>query len=346
MLRTMGETHRIFGGFQRWLIGQVRGAAGDDGNADTIKLAGLIQRVEGEWRATVQRWVDMFTVAREQAAGIPFGALVVKHNHYRSRLQEAMSAQDVGTIVTLWQQRRERALAATRDRIYGDGLNLSQRIWRLENEGLTLVRSTLATAMDGRTNAADLARQLEPLLGADQDMPRWTRERLYNMTARERTTDSEGLLKGSENRTRGISYNALRLARNELQHANHAVTTEIAKHSPWVTGRKVTLSSSHPEPDICDELAAGGPYPVEDEVLPAHPSCFCFYTEVLMKPADFAKQVSGWLNGDNNFLDDYQDWLGVQDVTEPLPMPMSLADSLELWLSTNQGAHAAALRVN
>ena len=41
-----------------------------------------------------------------------------------------------------------------------------------------------------------------------------------------RRSSSGGLLTGTENRGRGIAYNALRLARTELQFANHTVTTK------------------------------------------------------------------------------------------------------------------------
>lgn len=75
-------------------------------------------------------------------------------------------------------------------------------------------------------------------------------------------------------------------------------------------------------------------------------NCMCYYENVVMGSSQFAQQVKGWLKGENGFLDDYRDWLGTQRPTEPFPWTMSLADSLELWLSQSQGAQAAALRLN
>lgn len=47
---------------------------------------------------------------------------------------------------------------------------------------------------------------------------------------------------------------------------------------------------------------------------------------------EFRRQVRGWLNGENHFLDEYQTWLGGLDPVQLLPWTLSLADSLERWL--------------
>jgi hypothetical protein len=345
-LLVMGQTHRLFGEFEDWLIGQVNRHIDSDGFVDGAVLISGFSTIDDRYRRAVQQWVKMFEQARVQAASIPFGALVVKHNAYMGSLTEALTAENINTVTQLWQRRRQRALQAAQERVYGDGLRLSQRIWRLENGGLQNIRSTLATAMAERTNAKDLANRLEALLGADQDMPRWTDDRLYSMTPAQRAASREGLLTGTETRAQGIAYNALRLARTELQYANHAVTTEIAKHAPWVTGRFVRLSPGHPKIDVCDTLAAGGPYPKDSDLLPAHVQCMCYYEEQVMSKGVFKSQVSDWMAGESDFLDDYRDWLGVQQVTEPLPTDMSVAESLNLWLSVGRGAQAAALNLN
>lgn len=349
-LRIFGETHRIFAGFQSYLTSLVLSEADSDGNVDGARLMGATGQIESRWRQTMQQWLRLFGAAREQAASLPFGALHAKHNHYmgtvQRRLQESLTVQELDAVLSLWSQRRQAALRATELRIHGDGLNLSNRIWRLENGGLNQIRSTLATAMAQRTSAAELARRLEHLLGADQDMPRWAMGRLYGMDARERLRSRAGLLRGTEHRATGLAYNALRLARTELQYANHAVTTQIAQASPWVTGRKVALSASHPKPDICDEYAAGGPYPVTDEILPLHANCMCWYKEVLMSVSDFTNQIRGWLDGQNDFLDNYQGWLGIDRPTELWPAQMSLVDLLEAWLFLGADSHARLLRLN
>ena len=347
-LRVMGETHRLLGDYAAWLGDWVRGQAGHDGDVGAGLSAGLGE-ADRRYRAMMASWRELFEAARWQAVTLPLGAWLVKHNHFMAEVQqpvqEELSAGDLGLLLRLWQERRQRALLVANQRTYGDSLQLSDRVWRLENGGLSQIRGTLATAMTERTNAYDLARKLEGVLGADQDLPRWTRGRLYGMTAAQRAVGEGGLLRGSENRSRGVAYNALRLARTELQYASHAITTEVAKHSPWVLGRYVRLSPAHPEIDICDEYASGGPYPVSDEILPLHPNCLCYYEEELASGDEFSRQVRGWLAGDNAYLDDYATWLGVRQPAELVLWGLSEADSLELWLGQSSDAHAALLRL-
>lgn len=347
-LRVMGEGQQVFNDFGVWLINLVKGEVGEDGVVNGLALMQLMPEVERKWNATISEWVALFEKGREQAATLPFGVLAVQHNAHMPQvaaMQEALTRAQLDAAIALWVQRRQRALEATRTRILGDGLNLSQRVWRWQQGGLATIRNTLMTAMDGRTSAVDLARLLEGELGINQDLPRWTLSRLYRMTPRERAANRRGLLRDPQDRQRGISYNALRLARTELQFANHAMSTEIARHAPWITGRKVRLSPGHPRIDICDSYAAGGPYEKDLEILPLHPNCMCYYEDVLMPANEFTRSVRDWLDGQNTFLDDYQGWLGIQPVTEPLTAALSLVEVLEFWLSISSDGHGAALGV-
>lgn len=259
--------------------------------------------------------------------------------------EDELTAEDMLPVLRLWQMRREQALRAVAGAIEGDGLNLSQRIWRLGNGGLDRIRATLASAYDGRTNALSLARQIEAELGANADLPRWTTTRLYKMTPSERMADKRGLITDPANRARGVSYNAVRLARTEIQRVNHAVSTEIAKHNPALTGRKVMLSPGHPKIDICDDWASGGPYPKSDEILPLHPNCMCYYLDVLMERGEFDKHVREWLRGEGNFLDDYASWLGMRNPVQTLPYEVPIVEVLDFWLSTSHAAEAVKLLV-
>lgn len=369
-LRVAGDTHRILGGFQDWLVGEVTRRAGDDGAVGVTELAGLSNQAESRWRQTMNEWKALFQAALVQAGSLPFGALVVRHNHfmglvggvgesgggrhrsygsYRTdgvgELVEDFSPAEVGSIVGLWQERRARALQAASERTMPDRLTLSQRVWRLENGGLQQIQGALAGAYAARTNAYQLARTLEGQLGVNQSLPRWTAQRLYGLTPSERATDDRGLLRGTENLGRGVAYNALRLARTEIQYANVYNHIEIARHSPWVTGKKVRLSPQHPVSDVCDGLAEGGPYAVQDVVIPAHPNCLCYEEYVVMEDRQFAQQTRAWLEGQNTFLDDYQGWLGSIQPTELMPWNLTIADSLELWLGMSGDGHAAVLRL-
>lgn len=343
-LRFTAETHRLYRALYKSIVTVIKAAADDDGVVDGVKLSASSGAVEGRWTATHRRWVSMFEAARRQAADIPFGALVVYHNAMFGPVTEVTEAltDAEAAIIRMWEARRQRALDTAAGRIYSDGFNLSQRVWRLEQDGLQDIRRTLATALTERTNASRLARTLEPLLGANQNCPRWTNDRLYHMTPRERLTDKTGLLRGDECNSTGMAYNALRMARNEIQIAHHLVNDELFRVSPWVTGEKIRTSPGHAEVDICDEYASGGPYQPGEVTLPLHIQCLCRKEAVTMPAADFRNQVRGWMRGENTFLDGYADWLGQ---TPTVNLSFSLAQTFEDWLESNPDAHAAGLGV-
>jgi hypothetical protein len=355
-VRVTGEIQRLVGELQQWLIDAATRAIGADGVADTGELLGVANELNERWAAMMRKFALLLDKARREAAGIPFGVLLRMHNGFLAPMQEGrgsaplpargelaertIGAQELGSLIQLWERRRARALAAGQSRIYGDGFNLSQRVWRLERDGLSQIRAVLTQAMMERTNAADLARSLEGLLGAGMGCPRWTMTRLYRMTPSERMADTRGLLRGDECHGQGLAYNALRMARNEIQIAHQQMITELYSHFPWVTGVYVRLSPGHPETDICDEYANGGPYQVGEVQLPAHVQCMCRYEAATMPRDRFLDQARGWVRGENDFLDDYQAWGGTTDL---LPWTMGLADTLALWLEIAPDAHAEAL---
>ena len=359
-LYVAGQVHALIYPFQSWLAKEVNSAADADGIADASKLAGVLQAADPRWRAVMRDYVALLTRARQQAGSIAFGPYRLRHNRYITapveRLQEAFvpTMDDWAKLAEMWLRRRNYALQVAQQRIYSDGLNLSQRIWRLEQGSMQAIRNTIATGMAQRTSAIELAQQLEGQLNAGQDWPRWTRARLSKMDARERAQDAKGLLRSASDvppgGSAGISYNALRLARNEIQVANHAVTSDIARNFPGIVGRKVVLSPAHPQSDICDEYAAGGPYEKGANFLPLHPQCLCRWEEVLMPPSDFAKQAGAWTRGESDFLDGYASWLGQRSFS-PIPEPLSIAaaqelfEAMQMWLDGNTDAMATVLKV-
>ncbi|GIV73549.1 hypothetical protein [Caldilinea sp.] len=350
-LRFTAETHRLYRELYRRLGELVTRAADGDGVVDGPGLMSAMSTVEGLWQEGHRRWVSLFERARQEAASIPFGTLLVLHNHYTrpfGQPQEALDAGQVEAVARAWQERHRRVLAAAAERIYSDGFNLSGRIWRLEMDGLDRIRRTLATAMAGHpTSAAELAQLLEALLGVGQDCPRWAYRRLYGMTPGERALSKEGLLTGDCG-SRGLAYNALRMARNELQIAHHRMTDELLRAVPWVQGERVRLSPQHPEPDICDDVANGGPYEPGEIVLPLHVQCMCWKEAVVMGADEFRRRVRGWLAGQDDFLDGYSEWLGIPGTVEaaqPLPWTLLLAQAMARWLAVDEEGHGEALGV-
>jgi hypothetical protein len=349
ILFTTAQIHETFGAFQTWAAREVAQTGDADGNVAGEKVASLLPALQRRWRATLDAYTSLVRWGREQAGDIAFTPLGVRNNDaFPSpivKLQEAFvpTQNDWLKLVELWVRRRNYALQVAQQRVYGDGMTLSQRIWRLDSEGFSRLRAQLAQGMIERTSAARLSKQVEEYLGADMDLPRWSYARLGKMTATERAQDLTGLIHDASKRTQGMAYNALRLARTEIQYANHAVTSDIAQHFPGIVGRYSRLSPAHPKLDICDQYAAGGPYEVTANFLPLHPQCMCRYEEKMMDPKAFAGAVRGWIVGENGFLDEYVQWLGLRQVG-PFPLDLSTFHVMDLWLEGSTDAMAQSMR--
>jgi hypothetical protein len=136
-----------------------------------------------------------------------------------------------------------------------NGHTLSDRVWNTAEN----VRERIDRLMDyhiGRgTAAVDIAKELERFL----------------------TPGAAGMLTTTPYGTEG-SYAARRLARTEITVGAHRATVLAAQTNPMAGGVQWKLSPQHPEYDICDELARGGPnrdgiYPIDQVPAVPHPHC-------------------------------------------------------------------------
>lgn len=101
-----------------------------------------------------------------------------------------------------------------------------------------------------------------------------------------------------------ISYEALRLARTEMTAAYGEAIVSAGMVSPSCNGIKFILSSSHPKPDICDDITGLdkyglgiGVYPIDEAPnYPFHPNCLCITTTVNEQPEQFVERLKRWTN--------------------------------------------------
>lgn len=160
-----------------------------------------------------------------------------------------------------------------------DGLQLSERLWRLN----THTRQTVTEILQRTVLAGDdTTRGALALLDANLE---------------------QGLLRAVNN-----PYEvARRLMRTELNRAHGEAYRAGLRISPDVAGERFMLSPSHPRPDQCDFHAAAnlhglgaGVYPVGASPWPAHPNTLSFLVVVFtdeVSEADQAGQSDGadWL---------------------------------------------------
>lgn len=332
-------------------------AAREPGTWDGLAAHTAIESVTRIWTQRFGEWRSIFEHLRSAAAALPIGTLAVLHRAAFAGLAEQRSRgqlSEAGTV-PVFEPQLQALLDAAATRVWGDGLTLSQRIWRLEHEGLDGIRQVLYQGIAEGDSAWRMARKLEPFLGAGGGCPRWARSRLYRLTKTDIAEgDRTGLYSGDECDGQGIAYKALRLARNEIQIAHHLASDAMLEAIPWLEQEQIHLSPAHPKPDICDDLVNGGAegdgvYPKGSVLLPAHVQCLCYKTAVLPDSAEFAGRLRGWLRGETSWpaMDEYAAWLGVGagDLTNSgliTGLAVGLASQLVVWLWGDQSAMDAA----
>lgn len=339
-LRVAAETHRLLGDFQAWLLWEVRKSV-RDGFVHAPLLWAKGEHITAQWRAVTAQWRIMLSRAQEEAALLPFAGLWHRHNTYAAAWDEARI--QAHSVAQHWLDVRSTVLRAVNARTYADNLDFSGRVWRLDTGALRGMQDIIRLSFSERTNAAELSLRLENFLGVNQDLPRWTLARLYRMTPRQRAKDLSGLLREPEMRSRGLAYKALRLARTEIQYANHAANDAVAAASPWITGKYVRLSPAHPKIDVCDDYAAGGPYTINAVILPLHANCMCYAEYATEPPALFKRRADAWAQGSGEReIDAYLHWAGLAAL-EVLPQLPGVSGALDAWLAGRADEHAARL---
>lgn len=354
----MGRTQQLILEFQDKAETMILKRGGKDQIIDGT--AGLLLQTElaKAWGNTWSDWTEEFQQARREAGLIAFGVAAVFHDRLVlpavSNVEEAQISE-AKIVDGVYEPQLKILLNVAEEFLHGDTLNLSGRIWRIDRDARDGINSVLMKGIANGDSAWNVAKELEQFLGADADCPRWTSTRLYGLTKTEIAQgDITGLLsrpKGAAPGSltavlvdnpcngRGVSYNALRLARTEIQRMHALATDRMLAKQPWVEQEKVNTSPSHGETDICDDVASGGEkndgvYPVGTIQLPLHPHCICFKTAVLMKEKEFTSKLNGWLKGGEDWeeMDSYANDLGVDLSVSHAPATLNLA----VWMFSDQ----------
>jgi hypothetical protein len=339
-----GETHRILYELTRYARSVILKYASDD-KLDEIQGQKALHDIIREWDKTFIGWKRTFDLAREHAAAIPFGALALYHEHYVVRGYEGKSmefAKAPKIAGAIFHPQLEGVIQAANQRIYKDGLQLSARIWRLDQEARVGINAALMDGISKGKSAKMIAADLEQFLGAGQDCPRWTSTRLYKLTKTDIASgDRRGLITGDDCVGQGMSYNALRLARNEIQAVHNMLADQMMADQPWIQQEQINLSPSHPPIGCeCEEIVSvnNGIYPKGTIILPVHPQCLCWKSAVLMDPDEFTASLRDWIQGGSNpAMDAYANTLGIEsvDIAETSLLGNAITNVMGVWLWEN-----------
>nr|BDD48421.1 hypothetical protein 2 [Bacillales bacterium] len=236
-----------------------------------------LEQLENQLRLESNRFTDEFTSSMR---GYVDDAVQMGSGYSRSILLNAIKEAelDMSGIDGMCVRVNKRAAEAIWSRTI-KGLYLSDRIWRTGQNLRQTMRDIIQESVVLGQNATKTARLLEQYVRTDS---RTISENYPNMMER---------IKGRV--PSDLSYEALRIARTETTAAFGEGTILGSRVSPSYEGVKWILSRSHPEYDICDELA--GIYdPEEEPSYPAHPNCLCILVPIHTQPEEFGTKLQRW----------------------------------------------------
>lgn len=189
------------------------------------------------------------------------------------------------------------------DFVAADGLQLSDRLWRVDTATKARVVDTIRNAVLRGASARQAAHEL-----VAQGHPVPTETALAARAAQASVLGADvraALTTQASNPLR----NALRVVRTEINRAFTESFVAASRQHPEVIAVKFNLSPLHPRPDICDLYARAnlhglgpGVYPPGNHPYPAHPETLSYLTVVFVDEvtdADRAGQQSAfdWLRG-------------------------------------------------
>lgn len=162
---------------------------------------------------------------------------------------------------------------------YKDGKTLSKRIWNLTGDNAEKIDKIIKTNIAKGANVKELAKELD---------------KYVNPKARTQSTSYKSGVNDGK-----ISYQAERLARTSITHAQTEVQIQNAKKNPFCKGLKWCLSASHGtrmhgRSDICDDYS-GKVFKPEDLPL-QHPNCLCYFIEVIEDFDKIRETMKDWGN--------------------------------------------------
>ncbi|SEO63509.1 hypothetical protein [Nitrosovibrio sp. Nv6] len=256
------------------LRARIAAAGGADGNIALVQLQDVLSQVNERLRSLSVARDALLDNGLENAARFGTLPLTTAGAGVQS---EALLSNAAAMRVS------DEALRFVRTFISEDGLQLSDRIWRLDRHARDVVTNAIERAVIQGHGAVQAAREL---LMRGQPVPGELADKMN-------AAGSSGIGKAVANVLTGNGSpmdNAMRLMRTEINRAHGEAYIAGALDHPDTAGVRFLLSPAHPEPDICDLHATGnlhglgpGVYPSRAKCpWPAHPNTLS-YVEVVFK---------------------------------------------------------------
>ena len=164
-----------------------------------------------------------------------------------------------------------------------DGFTLSDRIWKNVTQFKAVMENTIARNIQMGKSARSLGSQI---LKSIEQQPIQLSKKMQEYISQMAPADAEKVI--SKYVKKKQRYNAMRVARTEIQRAYRTSYLAQAKKLPFVKGVKWNRSRTEYYCEICQFNATAdlyelgpGVYPPDKAPIVPHPHCRCYYTTVL-----------------------------------------------------------------
>ncbi|MDF2931229.1 MAG: hypothetical protein K0R36_560 [Chryseobacterium sp.] len=207
------------------------------------------------------------------------------------------------------------ALKAFRNR-KSDGLNLSDRVWKLSNQFKKEIELGLDLGIGEGKSAAKLARELKSNLTEPDRLFRRIRDKHGNLILSQNAkayNPGQGVYRSSYK-------NAERLTRTENNIAYHEANFQKMQQFDFVKGIRIKLSNNPNHCPFCEAMA--GEYPKDFKFWGWHPQCRCTVITILKTWAEMEK--------DNERI-----FAGLKPL-EPADVITKLPDQFTSWITENK----------
>ena len=145
-----------------------------------------------------------------------------------------------------------------------DGLQLSERLWRIDNKAKEALGAAIRQALASGANPLQAARQY---LKQGKGIPPDILAKLEGLqTGSLQAAVQDLLMTGKGNALSHVQ----RVFQAEMTRAHALAYVDANKEIPGLKGYKFRLSSSHKKVDICDDLAAADRYGLGSGIYPAN----------------------------------------------------------------------------
>ena len=261
---------------------RIRNHSGPDDNLALQELQQLLGQVQGILQRLTTERDALLNEALAKAAD--YGARPVLG-----------SVMDTGAVVATAASMRvsQDALRFMQTFIAEDGLQLADRIWRIDRGARDKIVNALESAIIQGHGAGQAAREF---LAQGAAVPADVANKLTAANASALSKTAQEIMAG----TGSPMDNAMRLMRTEINRAHGEAYMMGGEDHPDFGGWRFLLSPAHPKPDICDLLSTQnlyglgpGVYPDRERLpWPPHPNTLSF-VEIVFKDEITAEAKAG-----------------------------------------------------